>query len=79
MSRHDPLVPLRHMLDHAREAAGMVQGKTRADLDANRQLNIHGYDEVDFDILWKIATESLPPLIQALERIVAGSDAQKGS
>lgn len=31
---------------------------------------IHGYDSVDFDILWKIITEDLPPLIVALEQIV---------
>jgi uncharacterized protein with HEPN domain len=29
---------------------------------------IHGYDDVDFDILWQITTQDLPPLIAALER-----------
>jgi uncharacterized protein with HEPN domain len=28
------------MVDHAREAVEMARGKTRADLDANRQLNL---------------------------------------
>jgi uncharacterized protein with HEPN domain len=28
---------------------------------------IHGYDSVDFDILWKILTQDLPPLIAELE------------
>ncbi|HEX5482762.1 MAG TPA: HepT-like ribonuclease domain-containing protein [Terriglobia bacterium] len=28
---------------------------------------IHGYDEVDFDILWKIVTRDLPALIEVLE------------
>jgi uncharacterized protein with HEPN domain len=32
---------------------------------------IHGYDEVDFDILWQIVTQDLPPLVKSLERIVA--------
>lgn len=103
-------VRLRHMLDHAREAVSMVRGKTRADLDTDRRLNlalvrlleiigeaagriakedrdrysnipwaeivglrnrlIHGYDEVDFDILWQIVTTDLPPLIKNLERSV---------
>mgnify|MGYP001608772223 FL=1 len=103
-------VRLRHMLDHAREAVSMVRGKTRADLDTDRQLNlalvrlleiigeaagriskedrdrysnipwpeivglrnrlIHGYDEVDFDILWQIVTRDLPPLIKNLEKLV---------
>jgi uncharacterized protein with HEPN domain len=40
MSQHDPLVALRHMLDHAREAMGLVRGKTRADLDGDRLLQL---------------------------------------
>lgn len=96
------------MLDHAREAVEMVQGKTRADLDDDRKLNlalvrllevvgeaagrippeerlklhevpwqaivnlrnrlIHGYDSVDFDILWQIINQDLPPLIRVLEK-----------
>ena len=85
MPQHDPDVRLRHMLDAAREAAQMAQGKTRADLDTDRPLNlslvrlleivglrnrlIHGYDNVDFDILWEIVTHDLPPLITELEKI----------
>jgi uncharacterized protein with HEPN domain len=109
MSRHDPTVGLRHMLDHAREAVEMARGKTRSDLDTDRKLNlalvrlleivgeaanrltsaerdrypgipwveivglrnrlIHGYDSVDFDILWEIVTQDLPPLVQSLEKI----------
>lgn len=40
MPSHDTDVRLRHMLDAAREAAQMVQGKTRADLDTDRPLNL---------------------------------------
>jgi uncharacterized protein with HEPN domain len=29
---------------------------------------IHGYDSVDFDILWQIVTDDLAPLIAALEK-----------
>lgn len=36
MSQHDPLVALRHMLDHASEAIGLARGKTRQDLDSDR-------------------------------------------
>jgi uncharacterized protein with HEPN domain len=40
MPRHNPDVRLRHMLDAAREGVQMAQGKSRADLDANRPLNL---------------------------------------
>jgi len=40
MTRHDPMVRVHHMLDHAREAVEMVRGRSRADLDTDRQLNL---------------------------------------
>lgn len=40
MSRHEDLVRLRHMLDHAREAVDLVGGKARTDLDADRVLQL---------------------------------------
>ena len=110
MSHRDPLIPLRHMLDHALEAVEMARGRSRADLNGDRKLNlslvrllevvgeaagrvpmrdreehpeipwaeivslrnrlIHGYDQVDFDILWAIVTEDLPPLIVSLRKII---------
>jgi uncharacterized protein with HEPN domain len=109
MTRHDDIVRLRHMLEHAQEAVQLANGKGRGDLDADRLLElgltrlleiigeaanlvseetqerypqlpwrqmiglrnrlIHGYDEVDLDILWDILQLDLPPLIAALERI----------
>lgn len=114
MSKRDHTAALRHMLDHAREAASLAQGKTRADLDSDRLLNlalvrlleivgeaagrvpkevceqhpeipwpqivslrnrlIHGYDSVDFNILWQIITSDLPPLIADLEAIIAAEE-----
>lgn len=110
MSRHDPRVSVRQMLDHAREAVAMIRGRSRGDLDTDRQLNlalvrlvevvgeaaarvpedfrcrypqvpwrqtvalrnrlIHGYDVIDFDILWTILHQDLPRLIETLEAIV---------
>jgi uncharacterized protein with HEPN domain len=32
---------------------------------------IHGYDAVDFDILWQIVTRDLPPLIATIEEILS--------
>jgi len=40
MSQHDPLVALRHMLDHAREAVELAQGRSRKDLDSDRLLQL---------------------------------------
>jgi uncharacterized protein with HEPN domain len=40
MSQHNTKVSLQHMLDHALEAIAMVKGKTRADLDKDRRLNL---------------------------------------
>ena len=111
MSRHESDIRLRHMLDHAREAVLLMQGKSRAELDTDRLLNlslvqlvtmvgeaakrvpkavqdqyptiawaamvgmrnhlIHGYDQIDFDVLWQTITEDLPPLIAILEKIVS--------
>jgi uncharacterized protein with HEPN domain len=40
MTQHDDAIGLRHMLDHAREAAALVQNMTRDDLRANRVLSL---------------------------------------
>lgn len=40
MTQHDPQLRLRHMLDHAREAVGMIQGRQRSDLDRDRMLEL---------------------------------------
>lgn len=38
---------------------------------ALRNRLIHGYDTIDFDILWEIISTDLPPLIATLETLVA--------
>lgn len=98
------------MLDHAREAMALAQGKTRQDLDDDRTFElaqtrlleiigeaadripiefqmehpeiewgqiisfrnrlIHGYDSIDFDIIWSIIQSDLPELVGKLEKIV---------
>ena len=40
MSRRDDTVPMRHMLDHAREITAMVNGRTRHDLDTDRMFQL---------------------------------------
>lgn len=41
---------------------------------ALRNRLIHGYDEVDRDILWSIVSQNLPPLIGELEAFLASED-----
>jgi len=116
MTRHDPLVRLRHMLDHAREAVEMQRARVREDLDDDRQFAlalthvveivgeaasqvspvcqaqytsipwpkimnmrhrlIHGYDMVDYDILWDTIAQDFPLLISELEKIIPKSPRQ---
>jgi len=40
MSRDDDGVRLRHMLDHARDAVHLSQGRDRGDLDTDRLFNL---------------------------------------
>ena len=40
MSRHEDIIALLHMLEHAREACEIVRGKRRRDLDRDRKLNL---------------------------------------
>lgn len=42
-----------------------------AQLISLRNRLIHGYDQVDFDILWQILTRDLPSLVDELDRIVS--------
>lgn len=108
MSQRDDAVPMRHMLDHAREACDLVAGRKRADIHSDRLLQLaltrlveivgeaagrvsretqtrfpavpwreavttrhritHGYDVVDYDILWDTVQSDFPPLLAALEQ-----------
>lgn len=36
---------------------------------------IHGYDQVDLDILWNIARHQLPPLVEQLDAVLSRCDA----
>jgi len=62
------------------EAASRVSMPTRVGqpcipwnaIVATRHRLVHGYDQVDFDLLWRIVAVELPPLIQELAAILAG-------
>ena len=40
MSQHKDEIRFRHMLDHAREALAMIQGKERSNLESDRMLEL---------------------------------------
>ena len=42
------------------------------EIAGTRDRLIHGYADVDLDIVWHIVSEDLPPVIATLERILAG-------
>jgi uncharacterized protein with HEPN domain len=61
------------------EGAGRVSLGTRdahphipwKQIVGTRNRLVHGYDEIDFDVLWKIVSVELPRLVQELEAILA--------
>jgi len=64
------------------EAAKNVSPETRQrhpkipwkEIGGTRDRLIHGYFDVDWDILWPILTVDLPPLITELEHALAASE-----
>jgi uncharacterized protein with HEPN domain len=115
MTRRTDADRLQHMLAHTEEAIALAAGRSRADLDSDRVLNlalvrlleivgeaaarlsesfrqnhtaipwaqiaglrnrlIHGYDEVDFDILWDIIQLDLPVLAKNLHEAIGDASA----
>lgn len=61
------------------EAAGRISEETRAkhaaipwsEIIGARNRLVHGYDQIDFDILWHILAVDVPVLIPQLEQIAA--------
>ncbi|MCL4368534.1 MAG: DUF86 domain-containing protein [Actinobacteria bacterium] len=47
-----------------------------AEIVSLRNRLIHGCDAVDFDILWEIVTDDLPPLVRVLEDALNPGQAQ---
>ena len=59
------------------EAAGQVPEAVRsahpevpwADMRGMRNQIVHGYDSIDFEIVWEVVQRELPPLVPLLEDI----------
>lgn len=70
------------LLEVLGEAASAVSEEERRktpqlpwkELAGTRNRLVHGYFDVDLDIVWNIVTRDVPPLIAALERLVVQED-----
>ncbi len=109
-------IRLQHMLDAARDAIAFAEGKSRKDLDKDRQLVmavvkcveiigeaasqvsaatrneindipwrdiidmrhrlVHGYYDINLDIVWSTLQEDLPGLIKSLQTVQGAGDEQ---
>ena len=103
---------MHQMLEHAREALEMIRGRTRAEAQANRMLQlalvhlvqtvgeaatrvsaagrirysqvpwgqaittrhrmVHGYDTIDYNVVWDTIADDFPLLVATLEHALAG-------
>ncbi len=69
---------LLHLIQMLGEAASRTSAAFRdahpelpwAQIVGIRNRIVHGYDHVDPDIIWRVATEDVEPVLAALERIV---------
>jgi uncharacterized protein with HEPN domain len=74
-----PGLALVRLLEIVGEAARGVSPELRARsadvpwhrIVATRNRIVHAYFDVDIDIVWQIATEELPPLVERLQQILA--------
>jgi uncharacterized protein with HEPN domain len=60
------------------EAAGRVSTKIKdvypqipwKEIVGTRNRLIHGYDEIDYDVLWRIVSVELTPLVEKIQEII---------
>jgi len=85
MTRHDDIIRLRHMLDHAREAVKMAEGKERTALRNDRilELALIRLIEIVGEAAVKVSTDGKakfsdvpwPQIIAMRNRLIHGYDA----
>ncbi len=72
------MLALCRLIEIVGEAGGRVPKQVQArypslpwaDIVGMRHRLIHGYDDVDLDVLWATLTDDLPTLLQQLDRIL---------
>lgn len=79
---HDDVTQLAllHLIQRLGEGASRLSASFRAEHDefpwaemiGMRNRIVHGYDDMDPEIVWRVATEDIEPVIAALERALAG-------
>jgi uncharacterized protein with HEPN domain len=77
---------LLHLIQMLGEAASRLSAAFRAqhpefpwgEMVGVRNRIVHGYDHVDPDIVWRVATEDVEPVVAALERVLVGSGPSTG-
>jgi uncharacterized protein with HEPN domain len=85
MTRRDPDLALRHIVDHAREALAMIDGRTRQDLNDDRQLELsvvrlleiigEAASRLPAEIQAKYPDVPWPEVISLRNRLIHGYDA----
>jgi uncharacterized protein with HEPN domain len=71
---------LLHLIQMLGEAASRVSAAFReahpelpwGQMVGMRNRIVHGYDHVDPDVVWRVATDDVEPVLAALERLVEG-------
>lgn len=70
---------LLHLIQRLGEAASRLSADFRADhpefpwaeMIGMRNRIVHGYDDLDAEIVWRVATDDIEPVVAALERALA--------
>jgi uncharacterized protein with HEPN domain len=76
---------LLHLVEIVGEAASRVAPDTVRSCSAipwsqitgMRHRIVHGYDKIEFPLLWKTIQEDLPPLVTALDEAIARMEAER--
>ena len=81
----DLRIVLAHLVQTIGEAAARVSPDTRSahmnipwkQIVGIRHRIVHDYMDVDYDVLWEVATHDLPRLVTALEKIIPDEEEEE--